>query len=139
MVLFRFIAFAAAAVALAGCCTSSNGCYAPVPGVPTAWDGAGSRPSDAIDPRDGMEPRRQTTRRIARPKTEIIVGPITHVQGEEKPQPEKTPPSEKDWAQKEATDRDADAKLTKQLMICRDCMPSARDSDATGGTAASRN
>src|SRR5258708_24559488 len=92
MMLFRFIAFVAAAVALAGCCVSSTGCYVPVPGVPTAWDGAGTRPGD------GAEPRRQSTTRIARSKTEIIIGPITDGQGEGKP------PSDKGWAQRKRAD-----------------------------------
>jgi hypothetical protein len=124
MTLFRCIAFAAAAVALAGCCTSSDGCYVAVPGVPTAWDGAGPRPSDGIDPRDGAPPRRQSAARVARPKPEVILGPITDANGAARTGEAKTPSEkEKDWAQREAADREADAKLARQLMICRDCLP----------------
>jgi hypothetical protein len=123
--LARCIAFVATAVALAGCCVSSSGCYAPVPGVPTAWDGQGVRPGE------GGEPRRQSAARTVRPNTEMIIGPITDAQGQvrsasDKPSPDK-PKSEKQLTQDDAADRDADEKLTKRLMICRDCLPPARD------------
>src|SRR5258708_35573892 len=123
MVFPRCIVFVVAAVALAGCCASSSGCYVPLPGVPTAWDGQGSRPGDGAQPRHP---------RVARPKTEIIIGPIADAPAEAKPQ------SEEWWAQKEAADRDADAKLTKRLKICRDCLPPARDDNATGSVSADR-
>jgi hypothetical protein len=119
MMLSRLIVFVLAAGALAGCCASSNGCYVAVPGIPTAWDGAGARPDD------GAPPRRQSTARMARSKTEVVIGPIANASGEAKP------PSEQVWAQQQAADRDADAKLAKRLMICRGCLP-ARDDDATG-------
>src|ERR1700704_3841537 len=123
--LARCIAFVATAVALAGCCVSSSGCYAPVPGVPTAWDGQGVRPGE------GGEPRRQSTARTARPGTEMIIGPITDAQGQARSSSDKLPSdkpkSEKQLTQDEAADRDAEAKLTKRLMICRDCLPPARD------------
>src|ERR1700736_6040897 len=97
MMPFRFIVFFVAALALGGCCVSSSGCYAPVPGVPTAWDGQGSRPGD------GTELRRLSSTRTARPKTEVIVGPIADAPGQakqsERPQSEKSQseksPSEK--------------------------------------------
>ena len=120
----RFIVIALSASALAGCCVSSNGCYVPVPGVPTAWDGAGARPGNGAEAYDDA-PRRQPRTRTARPKTEIIVGPITNAREEAAPH------SEQEWAQREADDRAADARLTKQLMICRDCLP-ARDDDMSG-------
>jgi len=128
--LVRCIAFIATAVALAGCCVSSSGCYAPVPGVPTAWDGQGVRPSE------GGEPQRRSTARAARPNTEMIIGPITDAQGQVRSPSDKPssgssssdkPKSEKQLNQDEAAERDADAKLTKRLMICRDCLPSARE------------
>jgi hypothetical protein len=128
MMLARLIVFALTAAALAGCCASGNGCYVPVPGVPTAWDGAGTRPSEGGRPDDGVPPRRQAAARRARPNTEVIIGPITSAREEA------TPHSEQEWAQKEAADRAADAKLTKQLMICRDCMP-ARDDDVSGSAS----
>jgi hypothetical protein len=125
MMLARLIVFVLAAAALAGCCASSGGCYVPVPGVPTAWDGAGVQPSEGARADDGAPPRRQSTARTARSKTEVIIGPITNAREEA------TPRSEQEWAQKEAAERDADARLTKRLMICRDCLP-ARDDDVSG-------
>jgi hypothetical protein len=121
MVLFRLSVFAAAATLLAGCCASSSGCYVAEPGIPTAWDGAGARPDDAAPP------RRQSTARMARAKTEVSIAPIANARAEAGPS------SERDWAEKEAADRDADARLTKQLMICRGCLPE-REDDATGST-----
>jgi hypothetical protein len=133
MVCFRLIAFVVATLALAGCCASGNGCYVPVPGVPTAWDGAGTRPGEGP-----ASPRQQRT---ARPKTEIIVGPITHASGDPRPQSVVSSSgsagpgaSDADKArdQKEAVEREADARLTKRLMICRNCLPSATGPDAVG-------
>jgi hypothetical protein len=123
MMLARFIVVALAASALAGCCISGDGCYVPIPGVPTAWDGAGTRPGNGAGADDA--PRRQAAARPARSNTEIIIGPITNAREEAAPR------TEQEWARKEAADRAADAKLTKQLMICRDCMP-ARDADVSG-------
>jgi hypothetical protein len=119
MMLPRLIVFALSAGALAGCCASSSGCYVPVPGIPTAWDGAGARPDD------GAPPRRPSTARMARSKTEVVIGPIANARADAEP------PSEQKWVQEEAADREADAKLAKQLMICRGCLP-ARDDDVTG-------
>jgi len=133
MVCFRLIAFFLATVTLAGCCASGNGCYVPVPGVPTAWDGAGTRPGEGT-----ASPRPQRT---ARPKTGIIVGPITHASDEPGPQsvvsssgslgPEASD-ADKARAQKEAVEREADARLTRRLMICQNCLPSAAGTDAVG-------
>ena len=127
MMFSRLIVFAFTAAALAGCCASGNGCYVPVPGVPTAWDGAGTRPSEGGRPDDAAPPRPQAARR-ARSNTEVIIGPITSAREEA------TPHTEQEWAQKEAADRAADAKLTRQMMICRDCMP-ARDDEVSGSAS----
>jgi hypothetical protein len=119
MMLARLIVFVMAAGALAGCCASSRGCYVAVPGIPTAWDGTGTPPDD------GARPRRQMTGRMARSKAEVAIGPIANARAEAGPR------SEPDWPQHEGADREADAKLAKQLMICRGCLPE-RDDDATG-------
>jgi hypothetical protein len=61
----------------------------------------------------------------------MIIGPITDTQGQARSSsdqpPSDKPKSEKQLTQDEAADRDADAKLAKRLMICRDCLPPARD------------
>jgi|SRR4051812_252693 hypothetical protein len=128
MTCFRVLAFIGVALALAGCCASGSGCYAPVPGVPTAWDGTG------VQPGESTTPRRQP--RTARPKTEIIVGPIEHASGASRPASSTAPTelsaSEKALNDKDAADREADARLTKRLMICRNCLPPVTGTDAVG-------
>jgi hypothetical protein len=132
----RCMAFVAAALALAGCCTSGDGCYVADPAIPTAWDGQGTRPGNGT----GGEPRHASTSRVARSKTEIIVGPIEDAPGQaalasDKPasrqlQSGKSPSDkapadkaqlDKQWAQDQAADQAADARLAKQLQICRNC------------------
>jgi hypothetical protein len=77
----KTLAFAVAAVALAGCCTSSNGCYVAAPGIPTAWDGdgQGTRPSDGTEAQPSSRP---SAKRVARAKTEMIIGPIGNASGQ---------------------------------------------------------
>jgi hypothetical protein len=109
------------AVGLAGCCVSGNGCYAPLPGSPVAWDGLGPAPTDTAQATD-FRPRK-----ISRPKKVIVAGPIGDVPAEPKPR------AKDEWEQQEAADRADEAKLAKQLIICRGCSPPpARDDQATG-------
>jgi hypothetical protein len=82
--------------------------YAPAAGAPIAWDGLGSAPENGNE----YKPK-QTSRR----NTEIIVGPLNEAVA----QPDPKSQSQDRWTQEQAADRDADAKLTKQLMICRNC------------------
>ena len=105
----RSIAFLFVAVALGGCCVSGSGCYSPVPGTPIAWDGLGPAPME-----NGSEYK---PKRASRPNTEIVVGPLNGTAAQADP---KSEPQDR-WTQEQAADRDADAKLTKQLMICRNC------------------
>jgi hypothetical protein len=100
---------------------STSGCYVPVAGIPTASDGIGVRPDD-----DGDRSPHQS-KKVAPAKTEII-GPIAD-------EPEDRKPHSEEWiARKEAADREADARLAKQLMICRGCLPpsASTDGDVTG-------
>jgi hypothetical protein len=119
----KCVAFVFAAVALAGCCVSGNGCYAPLPGTPIAWDGLGSAPTETYRATE-YRPRQKS-----RPKKEIIIGPI----GEGADMSDVGPHSHEWWAQREAADRAAESALTKKLIICRGCSPPpAREDDATG-------
>jgi hypothetical protein len=59
----RSIAFLFAAVALAGCCVSGNGCYAPLPGTPTAWDGLDPAPAETAAQATEYRPRKLRARR----------------------------------------------------------------------------
>jgi hypothetical protein len=95
-------------IALAGCCASGSGCYAPTPGAPVAWDGLGSRPSENVY---------QHVPRRSRPNREIIVGPLNEAKAASEP---KSQPGDR-WTQEEAASLEADKKLTKQLKICTSC------------------
>jgi hypothetical protein len=112
----RSIVFLFAAVALAGCCVSGNGCDAPLPGTPTAWDGLDPAPAETAAQATEYRPRK-----IARPKNEIIIGPLGDV-------PAEPPRPQEAWA----ADRADEAKLKKQLMICRNCLPAPPHDDTTG-------
>ena len=116
----RSIAFLFAAVALAGCCVSGNGCYAPLPGTPTPWDGLDPAPTGTAAQATEYRPRK-----IARPKNEIIIGPIGDV-------PVEPPKPQEAWAQQDAADRADEAKLKKQLMICRNCLLAPAQDDTAG-------
>jgi hypothetical protein len=106
---------------LTGCCVSGSGCYAPLPGTPTAWDGLGSAPAE-----NTAAPEYQPRKKV-RAKKEIIIGPIGDVAAEPNPSPE----AKDAWAQQEAADRADEAKLTKQLSICRNCLPAPAHDGAT--------
>jgi hypothetical protein len=94
----KWIAFLFAAVALAGCCVSGNGCYAPSPGVPIAWDGLGAAPTENVDEN---KPKRNSRR-----NHEMLN--------------DATAQSDR-WSEEQAADREADTKLKKQLRICASC------------------
>src|SRR3984893_17064136 len=116
----RSIAFLFAAVALAGCCVSGNGCYAPLPGTPTAWDGL-----DPASTGTAAQATEYRLRKIARPKNEIIIGPVGDV-------PVGPPKPQEAWAQQDAADRADEAKLKKHLMIYRNCLPAPAQDDTAG-------
>jgi hypothetical protein len=107
----RCIALVFSAITLAGCCTSSNGCYSPAAGAPVAWDGLG--PIAAGDG-DNSDPK---PRPRAAQKHEIIVGPLNATVAP----PDAQPHAKDGWAQQQAADQDADAKLNSQLKICHGC------------------
>jgi hypothetical protein len=123
MVLFRLIAFALAAFALAGCCASVTGCPAALPADLAVWDGR------ATTQDDGTLPEQQPTPSTKRPKAKVTTTPFKQAGEYAKPN------SDQYWAEKEAAERDADAKLAQQLKICRGCSSPGRDDDATGNAA----
>jgi hypothetical protein len=105
----KCIALLFAAVALAGCCVSGTGCYAPVPGAPIAWDGLGPTPTENVDE---SKPKRNSRR-----NQEIIVGPLNDATAKSDP---RSQPTDR-WSEEQAADRDAEAKLNKKLRICANC------------------
>jgi hypothetical protein len=112
----KCIAFLALALALASCCVLGNGC-APPSGAPIAWDGLGTPPTD------GTKVNEPQPRKPARPKREIIVGPLDAATAE---QNNKMRPKDS-WEQQQTADQDEEARLKRKLMICRNC--------GTGGSA----
>jgi hypothetical protein len=111
----RCVAFVFSAIALAGCCTSSSGCYSPAAaGGPVAWDGLGPIAGD------GQGDSNPNPRPRAPPKHEIIVGPLNATVAAPAA-PDVQPPAKDSWAQQQASDQEADAKLNSQLKICHGC------------------
>jgi hypothetical protein len=95
----------------AGCCASGTGCYAPGPGIPIASDGLTAGTSEDGS---GHKPKQTSSHKHDH---EIIVGPLK----DSSAQPESKAQANDRWTQEQSADRDADAKLTKQLLICRNC------------------
>lgn len=109
----KLIAFAFAAIALAGCCTSGTGCYTPVASSPAEWDGLNGPPNDEAPK---TTPRRKKEIAVAiQPKgnTEIVSRPQT----------------KEEWAQQQAADRADEARLTKKLKICTGCSAAPEKAD----------
>jgi hypothetical protein len=119
----KFIILLVAGVALSGCCVSGNGCYTPIPGAPVAWDGLGAAPAENSG-QGGEAAENRPRRRVARQR-EIIVGPLSETppasQAKSDAKSDPKSRSEDSWARQPAEDRAADAKLARQLKICRDC------------------
>jgi hypothetical protein len=106
----RCVVLVFSAITLAGCCTSSGGCYSPAAGAPLDSDGLGPIAADDGDSDPKPKPR-------ALQKHEIIVRPLNAAVA-----PSDVQPQAKDgWAQQQAADQEADAKLNGQLKICRGC------------------
>jgi hypothetical protein len=139
MILPRFIVFVLAALALSGCCMSGSGCYVAKEGPLSAWDGRGTGPDAAavVEEEQPMTPEQpmapQSKKKTARTKTGMMTEPGKRTRAEAEQE------SEQMRAEQDAANQDADARLTKSLTICRDCMPSARDRDgAKTGTVMMR-
>jgi hypothetical protein len=106
--ILKCIALLAAALMLTGCCVSGIGC-APVAGSPVAWDGFATVPTEDAQP---SEPRKP-----ARAKREMIVGPLDAAPAG---RDNKVQPTDQ-WEQQQAADKDEEARLKRQLVICRGC------------------
>jgi hypothetical protein len=124
VVILKSVACLFAAVALAGCCMSGNGCDVPLPGAPVAWDGLGAPPDDDTVATE-RKPKRQ-------PKTDAA----TRLQHDAAAKSDAKPLTMRErWAQQEAADRAAEGALAKKLVICRGCSsPPARADDETTGS-----
>jgi hypothetical protein len=96
-------------IALTGCCASGNGCYAPTPGTPVAWDGLGSPPSENADG--------QQSTRTPRRSHEIIVGSMSEATAAS----DRKSQADDQWTKEQAAAAEADKKLTRKLKICSNC------------------
>jgi hypothetical protein len=107
--IFRCVAPLFSAFALAGCCVSGNGCFAPYPGTPVAEREAPiSRSADVDD---------YKLKRKLSPKPEVTAAPLDASSAQRNAMAQ----SGDQWEQEQAADREADAKLSSQLKICRGC------------------
>jgi hypothetical protein len=92
-------------LALAGCCVSGVGCAARAPGG-GAWDGLGPVPEEnAASDNSALTGPRSASKRDRQP-SERAAGNVQ---------------SGNQWEQQQASDQNADAKLTRQLKICSNC------------------
>ena len=105
--------------ALSGCCVSGIGCSTPTAsGGPTAtsggqiaWDGLGEAPTANDEPSEEKRPKRKA----ARNRDTTAGSPsVASARSEAKSQYE-------DWTRLPNEDREADAKIARQIKICRDC------------------
>jgi hypothetical protein len=122
MMITRIVALLCGAFALAGCCMSGQGCYAPISTAPFAFEP--SAPSDA----DFDAPRKKVAQKSAVQKLPIqdvsANGLPNGTAAQRNAMAQDGGQGEHDggkWQDQQAADREADAKLSSQLKICRGC------------------
>ena len=120
----RLVFVIAAGLALSGCCLGS-GCYIQSPSTAlTGWDGLGPFPARNLGPfpvRNKPAKTRKQSKAVASDDDSSKEAELATLK----------PYSEEWWSVRDAIDRAAEVKLSKRLIICRDCMPSTPD-DQTG-------
>jgi hypothetical protein len=122
VMILKLIVCLFAAFALAGCCMSGNGCDAPLPGAPVAWDGLGAPPNE------------DTWATERKPKRQAKTDAATRLHHDATATSDANPLSTRErWALQEAAERAAEGALAKKLIICRGCSsPPARNDETTG-------
>jgi hypothetical protein len=93
-------------LALAGCCASGVGCTAGAPGGNVAWDGLGATPEENVVSDNNAPAATQPAVRTRRPTSA---------------RPDSQVSFSNEWQQQQASDQNADAKLSRQLKICSNC------------------
>ena len=106
----RVVALLCGAFALAGCCISGQGCYAPISTAPFAFEP--SAPSDA----DFDAPRKKVAQKLPAQKL-----PDNGLPNGTAAQRNAMARDGGSWEDEQAADREAEAKLSSQLKICRGC------------------
>jgi hypothetical protein len=128
MMMSRVVALLFGAFALAGCCVSGQGCYAPISTASFAFEPASDADLDA--------PRKKVSQKLAqkpaapKPAQQFAVQKLplddlpnaTAAQRNAMAQDGGQPAQDGGkWEDQQAADRDAEARLTSQLKICRGC------------------
>ncbi|NOJ44939.1 hypothetical protein [Bradyrhizobium archetypum] len=111
----KFLTLLIIGTALSGCCASGTGCSTPTAtGAPIAWDGLGEPPTADGEQAGPSKPKRRTARNRDR---EIILGPLN----EAAPRETSARSAYEEWTRLPNEDPEADARLKRQIKICRDC------------------
>jgi hypothetical protein len=124
MMMSRVVALLCGAFALAGCCMSGQGCYAPISTASFAFEPASEADLEA--------PRKKIAQKPAAPKPaqQFAVQKLplddlpsaTAAQRNAMAQDGVQPGQDgSKWEDQQAADREADARLSSQLKICRGC------------------
>ena len=79
--------------------------------APIAWDGLGEAPTGSTEPDEVKRPKRRTAR-----NQEIVVGPLNSA-----PPRAETKARYDEWTRLPNEDPEADARLSRQIKICRNC------------------
>jgi hypothetical protein len=122
MMISRVVALLCGAFALAGCCMSGQGCYAPISTAPFAFE-----PSAPASDADLDAPRKKVAQKPAVQKLPIQdlsangLPNATATQRNAMAQDGGQSGQDGKWEDQQAADREADAKLSSQLKICRGC------------------
>ena len=135
MMMSRVVALLCGAFALAGCCMSGQGCYAPISTAPFAFE-----PSAPAGDADLDAPKKKLAQKLAQKvaqKPAVQKLPIQDVSANGLPnatasqrnamaqdgmaQDGGQPGQDVKWEDQQAADREADARLSSQLKICRGC------------------
>ena len=125
------VALLCGAFALAGCCMSGQGCYAPISTAPFAFEPSAPAGDAGLD-----APKRKLAQNVAQ-KSAVQKLPIQDVSANGLPnatasqrnamaqdgmaQDGGQPGQDVKWEDQQAADREADARLSSQLKICRGC------------------
>jgi hypothetical protein len=121
MMISRVVALLFGAFALAGCCMSGQGCYAPISTAPFAFE-----PSAPASDADLDAPRKKVAQKL--PAQKLPVQKLSDQKPSDNGLPNGTAAQRNamaqdggSWEDEQAADREADAKLSSQLKICRGC------------------
>ena len=126
MMISRIVALLCGAFALAGCCMSGQGCYAPISTAPFAFEPSTPDGDAGLD-----APKRKLAQNVAQ-KSAVQKLPIQDVSANGLPnataaqrnamaQDGGQSGQDGKWEDQQAADREADARLSSQLKICRGC------------------